>query len=142
MSKLTINESVRGFTDIIVLDYLDLIAIGNGLQRVIAQIPVGGAVTLAGVHKVTAAAGSTTVVFDIGTTLADPDEFINGLDADAMTDPVFNTGDAFTTGYMQAVKPLTTATDIVIEVNDAAVASLTAGKWVIGLNIVNLGQFA
>jgi hypothetical protein len=88
-------------------------------------------------------------VIDVGTTSADPDEFINALDVDAMTVPVFNTGDQFTagttvstTGLSQAVKPVTSATDVYIKVTDAAIASLTAGKIVIGLRIIDLAKFA
>jgi hypothetical protein len=38
---------------------------------------------------------SSSLVIDVGTTLADPDEFINALDVDAMTVglPTVNTGD-------------------------------------------------
>lgn len=148
MSKLSINEgAVSGYTHIYEVDFNDLIAIGNGGQRTIGKIPAGGAVDLCVVHKLVAAAGSTSVVFDIGTTAGDPDEFIDALDADAMTVPVFNTGDAFTTAESVANKLILAGvvasdTDILLEVNDAAVASLTAGKWIIGFRILDLAQFA
>ncbi len=143
-TRLTLNEAALGggFTHVLDVDYVDLIAAGNGGQINLAMIPAGGAVEMCTVHKVTAAAGSTSVVFDVGTTLADPDEYIDALDADAMTTPVSNTGDAFTSGYTKVVTPKTSATQIVLEVNDAAVASLTAGRWLIGLRILDLGRFA
>ncbi len=142
MPKLTINESANSFwTDVVILDYNDLITIGNGGQRTIASIPAQGAVEAAAVWKITAAAGSTSVVFDVGTTGADPDEFIDNLDADGMTVPVFNTGDQFTSNYSKFVGAATSATPVLFEVNDAAVASLTAGKWGIALRIINLGQY-
>lgn len=148
MSKLSINEgAVSGYTHTYEVDFNDLIAIGNGGQRTIGKIPAGGAVELCVVHKLVAAAGSTSVVFDIGTTAGDPDEFIDALDADAMTVPVFNTGDAFTTAEGVANKLIlagatVAAADILLEVNDAAVASLTAGKWIVGFRILDLAQFA
>jgi len=148
MAKVAINE-LGAFTDVVVLDYNDLIAIGNGGTRVIAKIPAHGAVELAGVANTVDIAGSSSLVIDVGTTSADPDEFINALDVDAMTTPVFNTGDQFTagttvstSGLSQAVKFVTADTDIYIKVTDSAVASLTAGQIVIGLRILDLAKFA
>jgi hypothetical protein len=142
MAKLSINESANSFwTDVVVVDFNDLIAIGNGGQRTIAAIPAHGAVEAAGVWKITAAAGSTSVVFDVGTTGADPDEFIDNLDADGMTVPVFNTGDQFTSNYSKFTGASVAGAPILLEVNDAAVASLTAGKWGIGLRIIDCGQY-
>ena len=150
MPQITINEAAYGFTDIIPIDYNDLIAIGTGGTKTIALIPAGAAVELVGIHKATAAAGSTSVVLDVGTTLATPTEFINGLDADGMTVPVYNTGTLFvqsagtTTikGGGLPIKPVSADTKVYLKLTDAAVASLTAGKWIIGLRILNLGKFA
>lgn len=148
MAKVTVNEG-GVFTDYIRLDYNDLKAIGNGGSLVIATIPAHGAVELCGVAKTVAVAGTTSLVFDVGTTSADPDEFINALDADAMTVPAFNTGDQFTlgtatntTGLVQAVKPVTAATDVLLKVTDSAIASITAGEFVIGLRIIDLAKFS
>ena len=148
MAKVTVNE-LGSFTDYVRLDYNDLIAIGNGGTRIIAQIPAHGAVELVGVAKTVAVTGSTSLVFDVGTTLADPDEFINALDADAMTAPAFNTGDQFTlgtatntTGLSQAVKAGASAQDVYLKVTDAAIASITAGEFVIALRIVDLAKFS
>lgn len=142
MAKLSINESANSFwTDVVILDFNDLIAIGNGGQRTIAAIPANGAVEAACVWKITAAAGSTSVVFDVGTTGADPDEFIDNLDADGVTVPIFNTGDQFTSGYSKFVGGSVAGAPVLFEVNDAAVTSLTAGKWGVGLRIINLSQY-
>lgn len=141
MAKVAINE-LGAFTDVVSLDFNDLIAIGNGGTRVIAKIPAHGAVELAGVANTVDIAGSSSLVIDVGTTSADPDEFIDALDVDAMTVPVFNTGDQFTSGYTKAVKAVTSATEVYIKVTDSAIASLTAGKIVIGLRIIDLAKFA
>lgn len=148
MAKVAINES-GVFTDYVRLDYNDLKEIGNGGTRVIAQIPAHGAVELVGVAKTVAVAGTTTLVLDVGTTLADPDEFINALDADAMTVPVFNNGDQFTlgtatntSGLSQAVKQGNAVQDVYVKVTDAAIASITAGEFVIGLRIIDLAKFS
>ena len=141
MAKVAINE-LGGFTDVVRLDYNDLIAIGNGGTRVIAKIPANSAVELAGVAETVAVVGSTTLVIDVGTTSADPDEFIDALDVDAMTVPVFNTGDQFTSGYSKAVKAVASETDVYIKVTDSAVASITAGEIVIGLRVLDLYRFA
>lgn len=141
MSKVAINE-LGGFTDVVVLDFNDLIAIGNGGTRVIAKIPANAAVELAGVANTVDIAGSSSLVIDVGTTSADPDEFIDALDVDAMTVPVFNTGDQFTSGYSKAVKAVAADTDVYIKVTDSAVASLTAGQIVVALRILDLAKFA
>jgi hypothetical protein len=148
MAKVTVNEG-SVFTDYVRLDYNDLIAIGNGGTRVIASIPAHGAVELVGVANTVDIAGSSSLVIDVGTTSADPDEFINALDVDAMTAPVFNTGDQYTagtatntSGLTQAVKQSASAADIYIKVTDSAVASLTAGEIIIGLRIVDLAKFS
>ena len=142
MSELSNNEAGRGFTHVYTATYEDLQTIGNGGQLTIATIPAGGAVELAGVYESVAFAGTTSLVIDVGTTGGDPDEFIDALDVDAMTAPVFNTGDAFTGGQSQPVGGTNAAASIILEVTDAAIANATAGEIVIGLRIVDLGQFA
>ena len=142
MSELSNNEAGRGFTHVYTATYEDLQTIGNGGQLTIATIPAGGAVELAGVYESVAVAGTTSLVIDVGTTAGDPDEFIDALDVDAMTAPVFNTGDAFTGGQSQPVGGTNAAASIILEVTDAAIADATAGEIVIGLRIVDLGQFA
>ena len=150
MSKLTVNEAAYGFTDVIKLTYNDLITIGNGGQKVIGKIPAGGGVDRCVVYESVAVAGTSTLVIDVGTTLADPDEFIDALDVDAMSAPVANTGDLMlqaagttvTLGGALPVKLVQSDTDIVVEVTDANIATATAGEIVIGLRIVDLGRFA
>jgi hypothetical protein len=39
------------------------------------------------------------------------------------------------------VKPVATATPIILTLTDAAIASITAGEIVIGLRILDLGRF-
>ena len=150
MAKLTNNER-SPYTDVITLNAADIVAIGNGGQKVIASIPAGGAVELAVLTNTIDIVGSSSLVIDVGTTFADPDEFINALDVDAATVglPTVNTGDAFTagtatsaTGLSQAVKIVSAATPVYVKVTDAAVASITAGQIVIGLRILDLTQFA
>jgi len=142
MPELSNNEAGRGFTHVYTATYEDLQTIGNGGQLTIATIPAGGAVELAGVYESIAFAGTTSLVIDVGTSSGDPDEFIDALDVDGMSAPVFNTGDAFTGGQSQPVGGTNTAASIILEVTDAAIASATAGEIVIGLRIVDLGQFA
>jgi hypothetical protein len=141
MAELSNNEAGRGFTHVYTATYEDLQAIGNGGQATIATIPAGGAVECVGVYESEAIAGTTSLVIDIGTTAGDPDEFIDALDVDAMTAPVFNTGDAFTGAQSQPVGGTNSAVSVLLEVTDAAIASATAGKIVVGLRIVDLGQF-
>ena len=150
ISKLTNNERSL-YTHVARLDFADLIAIGNGGTLAIADIPIGGSVLLCTVVNTIDIAGSTSLVIDIGTTIADPDEFINALDVDAMTVnlPTSNTGDTMvqtagtttTLGGMLPVKAVSALTPIYIKVTDAAIASLTAGEIVIGLTILDPVRF-
>ena len=141
MPELSNNAAGRGFTHVYTATYEDLQTIGNAGQATIFTIPAGGAVEMIGVYESTAFAGTTSLVIDVGTTGGDPDEFIDALDVDAMSAPVFNTGDAFTGGQSQPAGGTSTATSILLEVTDAAIASATAGALVIGIRIVDLGQY-
>lgn len=121
------------------IDHNDIKAIGNGGQKVLFSQPAGSAVLSCIVQKTVAVAGSTSLVFDIGTTAGDPDEYINALDADGLSGATANTGDVFvqaagTTTIAGGALPVgivTSATNVLLEVNDAAVASITAGEFVI-----------
>jgi len=153
MARLTVNEAgTSGYTHVISLSSDDLKQIvlgtdpfngetlGTAGQLPIATIPAGGAVELAGVFESTALAGATDITLDVGTTGGDPDEFIDALDVDGMSAPVFNTGESFTGNQSQAV-PYQAETSILAEVNGTT-ANLTAGNIVIGLRIIDLGSFA
>jgi hypothetical protein len=149
MPQLTVNESAGTLINYVAkLSHTDLIAIGNGGQKNLFKLPAGSGVLSCVVWEKTAIVGSTSLVIDVGTTLNDPDEFIDALDVDAMTLPVANTGDAFvqasgeTTikGGVLPVKMVATATNVVIEVNDAAIASITAGEIVIALQVIDFSR--
>ena len=150
MAKLTNNER-SPYSDVIRLTAADLIAIGTGGTRQIATIPAGGAVSLCAVINTVDIAGSSSLVIDVGTTIADPEEFINALDVDAMTVglPTFNTGTSFvqtagnTTikGGVLPVGAASASTPVYIKVTDAAIASITAGEILIGLEILDLTQY-
>lgn len=145
--KVTNNE-FRGFTDVITLNAADLIAIGTGGTKIIARIPVGGAVELCGVLNTVDIVGSTSLVIDVGTTIGDPNEFIDSLDVDGMTVnvPTYNTGVSFvqaagtTTieGGSLPVSGTATALPVYLKVTDAAIASITAGQIKIALRILDL----
>ena len=150
MPKLTNNER-SPYSDVIRLTAADLIAIGTGGTRQIATIPAGGAVSLCAVTNTVDIVGSSSLVIDVGTTIADPEEFINALDVDAMTVglPTFNTGTSFvqtagnTTikGGVLPVGAASASTPVYIKVTDAAIASITAGEILIGLEILDLTQY-
>lgn len=150
MSQL-LNPERGPYTDAVQIDFRDLIALGTGNSLQIGVIPPGGAVSLVSVTKTIAVVGSTSTVFNIGTTGADPDEFIDALDADGMTlnVSVFNTGDLMvqaagtttTLGGYLPVKAVATATPIYLKLTDSAVASMTAGEWVIAMAIIDPLKF-
>ena len=153
MARLTVNEAgTSGYTHVISLSFDDLAKIklgtdpfsggtlGTAGQLPIATIPAGGAVELAGVFESTALAGATDITLDVGTTGGDPDEFIDALDVDGMSAPVFNTGDGFTASQSQAIG-YQASTSVLAEVNGTT-ANLTAGNIVIALRVIDLGSFA
>ena len=147
-----VNNERSPYTDVVKITAADLIAIGTGGTRRIATIPAGGAVELCTITNTVDIVGSSTLVVDIGTTLATPTEFISTLDVDAMTVglPTFNTGTSFvqtagnTTikGGVLPVGAASAATPVYIKVTDAAVASITAGEIMIGFRILDLTKFA
>ena len=150
MAKLTNNER-SPYSDVIRLTAADLIAIGTGGTRQIATIPAGGAVSLCAVINTVDIVGSSSLVIDVGTTIADPEEFINALDVDGMTVglPTFNTGTSFvqtagnTTikGGTLPVGAASASTPVYIKVTDATITSITAGEILIGLEILDLTQY-
>ena len=144
VSKIVNNESIEE-TYIYVADYAHIAANATSSNQVtIGQVPAGGGVKQVVVYEATALAGASDITLDVGTTTGDPDEFINALDVDAMTAPVYNTGDLFeasNAGGIDLVGLTNTATDIVAEWN-GTVASLTAGKVVVSITVVNPGKFA
>lgn len=151
MSQLTVNEANGDFTHVVKLTFEDLQTIGNGGTKKIATIPAGSAVDLVGVVNSVDIEGSSTLVLDVGTTIGDPDEFIDALDVDGMTvfAPTFNTGESFvqaagTTTIAGGSLPVAGAsadTPVYVKVTDAAVASITAGEVVIGLRLIDLSRF-
>ena len=138
-NQLSNNELMGDFTEVITLTLADIQAAGT-TATAFATIPAGGGVDVAMGFEAEALAGTTEITLDVGTTEGDPDEFIDALDVDGMSAPVFNSGDGFTGNQSQAI-PYQAATSILAEVNGTT-ASLNAGNIVIGLRIIDLGSFA
>jgi hypothetical protein len=148
-----VNNERSPYTDVVKLTAADFVAIGNGGTRVIATIPAGGAVELCTLTNTIDIVGSSTLVVDVGTTIAAPDEFIKALNVSTATVglPTANTGDAMTAataatttylGGARPVSPVSAATPVYIKVTDSAVASITAGEVMIGFRILDLTKFA
>lgn len=146
-STLVNNERVVD-TIVYVADYEHIAANATSSNQVtIGTIPAGGAVLNAFAYETTALAGASDITLDVGTTSGDPDEFINAWDADSGT-PAYNTGDTFdagtatsASGASQPVSIVTADTPILAEWN-GTVASLTAGKVVVVVEVLNPGKFA
>lgn len=152
---LTNNES-RDFTNFIRFDYVDLqttgflTTIGAANQRIIGYVPAGGAMQVVSVQQVVDPSGASDLTLDVGTTSSDPDEFIDNLDVDAMTQGVYNTGDAFigtdsgsatTSNVINTVANNTaSAIPIYMEFN-GTLGSLTAGEWVIAWRVLDPLRF-
>ena len=146
MAKLTINEAAAGFTHKVAFDYIDLqrsgflSTIGAANQFKAGKLGAGGIVDTAILFQVVDPAGATNLTIDFGVTAADPDEFIDNGDVDALTKVIWNTGDAFVgtdsgsattsnvvNGYANNTA---SAVDLIVELN-GTVADLTAGRWVL-----------
>lgn len=110
----------------------------------VGTLPAGAAVDLAVVYEKTPIVGASNITVDVGTTQADPDEFINALDVDGLNGSIAkNTGDAFTAGLSGGCE-LVGATNadktIYIEFNGTT-GSITAGEVVIGLRVLDPNRF-
>lgn len=146
-SQLVNNESAIR-TYVYVADYTGIQANATSAnQKTIGVIPAGGAVAFAYAYEEIPLVGASDITLDVGTSAADPDEFIDAWDADGGT-PACNTGDicvqsAGTTTYLAGWKPVgisATATPILAEWN-GTVASLTAGKVVVVVGVIDPGNF-
>lgn len=145
--KLVNNESAIR-TYVYVADVAEIKAHnGSSAQATIGVIPAGGAVAFAYAYEETALAGASDITLDVGTTAGDPDEFIDAWDADSGT-PVCNSGDICVQGagnstYLAGWKPVgitATALPIYAEWN-GTIASLTAGKVIVVVGVIDPGNF-
>ena len=140
--KVAQQERFNGFTDVYKLTAAEITALGTGVQKTIALRPPGGVVTGAAVFELVTSSGtSTDLTLDVGTTGADPDDYINALDLDGLTKAAFNTGDVLiNTAAGYAINDTASAVPILIEANFTG--TVTAGEWFIGLTILDLGALA
>ena len=142
MPKLTVEEAaLSGFTHAYKLTAAEITSLGTTNQKTIAQIPPGGVCTGAAVFQITAKSGTTSdLVLDVGTTTADPDEFIDATALHNMTKAAFNSGDSFTVGGDAntgngAVNNTASALNVVLE--PTFTGTVTAGEWLIALKILD-----
>lgn len=138
MAKLNIQEAAMlGFTDVYELTAASITSLATGNQVRIGTHPSGGIVTRAAVFEVTTSAGtSTDLVLDVGTTGADPDEYIDALDLDGLTKAAYNTGDVLVnTAAGYAIN--NTANDLPIYAEVNFTGTVTAGRWLIAFNVID-----
>lgn len=150
--KLPLQSAAQlGFTDVYILTAEAITALATGNQVRVGTHPAGGIVTGAAVYEITTSAGtSTDLVLDVGTTGADPDEFIDALDLDGLTKAAYCTGDGFTGTDSGAATTVgvkngvvnNTANDLPIYAEVNFTGTVTAGKWLIGLNIIDPAKLA
>jgi hypothetical protein len=134
------SAAALGFTDAYLLNAAAITALGTTGQVTIASVPPGGVVTRCAVFEKTTSAGtSTDLVLDVGTTGNDPDEYIDALDLDGLTKAAFNTGDVLVnTAAGYAINNTTSAVPVLAEVTFTG--TVTAGEWIICLEILDPGQ--
>lgn len=155
MAQLSIPEGFSGYTHYIKFDYLDLqrtgflTTIGAANQRIIGSLPPGGIIDLFAFYQVTDPAGASDLTLDVGTGSSDPDEFINALDVDALTQVAFNTGDSFigtdsgsatTSNVLNGVANNTASAQPIYMEFNGTLASLTAGEWVLAWRQADIGS--
>ncbi len=139
--KLPIQSAANlGFTDAYLLTADAITTATSGGQIRIGTLPAGGVCTGCAVFEVTTSAGtSTDLTLDVGTTGADPDEYIDALDLDGLTKAAFNTGDVLVnTAAGYAIN--NTASDLPIYAECNFTGTVTAGKWIIALQILDTGK--
>ena len=147
MAKLSNQAAAQlGFTDAYLLTADAITALATGNQVRVGTHPAGGIVTRAAVFEVLTSSGtSTDLVLDVGTTGADPDEFIDALDLDGLTKAAFCTGDGFTgtdsgaatTAGVKNGVVNNSASDLPIYAEVNFTGTVTAGKWLICLEILD-----
>lgn len=139
MAKVAQQERYLGFTDVYRLTAAEITSLATGNQKTIAILPPGGVVTQAAVFEITTSAGtSTDLTLDVGTTTADPDEYIDALDLDGLTKAAFNTGEVLVnTAAGYAINNTASNVNIIFEPNFTG--TVTAGEWAICLTILDPG---
>ena len=140
--KVAQQERFNGFTDIYKLTAAEITSLGTGAQKTIAVLPPGGVVTGAAVfEQVTSSGTSTDLLLDVGTTIADPNEYIDSLDLDGLTKAAFNTGSVLVnTAAGYAINNTASPVNIIMETNFTG--TVTAGEWLIALTILDPGVLA
>lgn len=140
------NNEARDFTHSFTFNAADLnragflSTIGAANQKIIGYIPAGAVVDGCAIVVKKAFAGtSTNITIDIGTTAADPDEFIDNLDLDALVKVSYNQGDVLVNtaaGYV--ANNTAAAIPIYMEVNGTITAAgVAAGEWVIAYRLLD-----
>jgi hypothetical protein len=143
LAKVINNEIPNGYTHYAVITAAEVVAKGSGNQFTIGSIPPGGVIDACVVYEKVAFTGtSTDVTLDVGTTGADPDEYIDALDIDGLTRAAYNTGDALiTTGANYTVNNTANAIPILAEFNGTITsAGVATGEWVIAWNLRNVKE--
>jgi hypothetical protein len=145
------NNEARDFTNSFTFTAADvtrsgfLSTIGAANQKIIGYIPAGGVVDACAIVVRTAFGGtSNDITIDIGTTGADPDEFINALDLDGLTKVSYNQGDTLVNtaaGYV--ANNTTSAIPIYMEINGTLTAAgVAAGEWTIAWRLLDPARLA
>jgi hypothetical protein len=141
-AKTINNELATGYTHWFRVTAAEAVTKTAGGQFTIGSVPPGGVVDACTVLEIVNATGtSTDVTLDVGTTGADPDEFIDALDIDGLTKAAHNTGDALiTTGANYYVNNTASAVPILAEFNGTlTTAGLATGEWIIAWNQRDIG---
>ena len=145
------NNERSPFTDVITLSAADLAAIAaGGGTRVVARIPRGGAIELAGIATTESFSTTPTGNVSVGIQATPAKHLLAAVPpATVGTAPRFNTGTGFTagtgtstSGLVQAIDQATADTDIILTVAAGNYSALTAGKIVLGFRIIDMAKFA
>ena len=159
MPQLANNER-SPFTDVISLSVADLAAIAaGGGTRVVARIPRGGAIELAGISTAetfgtSAGAIAANGAVSVGISGTAAKHIASAVPpATVGTAPRFNTGSGFTagtgtsaSGLVQPIDMATADTDVILTVaagtSTGAYSALTTGRIVLGFRIIDAVKFA
>lgn len=156
MSKLSVEEAAQsGFTHAQVFDYQDLQAAGDSgalfdssNQFELADLPAGSIVATCGITCLTSEAGTTDLTVDMGTTVGDPDEYVDAADLDSLNAggsqlpnvTASGLGDG-TTADSRNGAAISSDSKLYVEINGTH-ANLTAGKWIAWADVKNPGAIS
>lgn len=145
----TANNEDRDFTHYFPFNYQDLQTtgylsnLGATNEKLIGQVPTGGAVEFFSTYVGQAAAGAADIVMTAGVTAAGPVEFANTLNISTLVAADYNSGTSLSnaSNLRLYVNNTQSPVNIYMRISAGTIANLTAGAWVLAWKELNPRRF-